>query len=277
MKTLTDHTLIYDKDCPMCVGYTSAFIKTGMLDNNGREAFSEMSSQTQAVLSIEKAADEIALVDRTTGNVLYGIDSMLKVIGNAIPLVAIVGHWRPINFLLKKIYKFISYNRKVIIPNMPRPNNTLQCVPTFNYTYRWLFIIVATIFTGLILNSYGNVLAAFLPTAGLSRELSIASGQIAFQALILQSFSRKTIVNYLGNMTTISLGGSLLLSVYLLFNSFISLTPFIGLLWFGIVFTLMLIEHIRRVKLLGLPSLLTISWVLYRCLVLILIYFDSYH
>jgi predicted DCC family thiol-disulfide oxidoreductase YuxK len=37
MKTLENHTLFYDKDCPMCNIYTARFIKTKMLDANGRK------------------------------------------------------------------------------------------------------------------------------------------------------------------------------------------------------------------------------------------------
>jgi predicted DCC family thiol-disulfide oxidoreductase YuxK len=39
MKTLNNQTLLYDEDCPMCTFYTAAFIKTKMLDTNGRKPF----------------------------------------------------------------------------------------------------------------------------------------------------------------------------------------------------------------------------------------------
>ncbi len=32
MKTLENQTLLYDEDCPLCQAYTSAFVKTGILD-----------------------------------------------------------------------------------------------------------------------------------------------------------------------------------------------------------------------------------------------------
>ncbi len=37
MKTLRNHTLIYDKECPMCNLYSKGFIQSGMLDENGRK------------------------------------------------------------------------------------------------------------------------------------------------------------------------------------------------------------------------------------------------
>jgi len=43
MKTLQNHILIYDNEYPMCNIYSKGFMKAGMLDENGREAFTELS------------------------------------------------------------------------------------------------------------------------------------------------------------------------------------------------------------------------------------------
>lgn len=45
MKILNQHTLIYDKDCPMCRMYTKAFIHLGMMDQQGRLPFHEINNQ----------------------------------------------------------------------------------------------------------------------------------------------------------------------------------------------------------------------------------------
>jgi predicted DCC family thiol-disulfide oxidoreductase YuxK len=45
MKTLENHTLLYDEDCSLCKVYTTGFIKTGMLDQNGRQAYSTISNE----------------------------------------------------------------------------------------------------------------------------------------------------------------------------------------------------------------------------------------
>lgn len=46
MKPLQNHTLIYDNECPMCNIYSKGFIIYGMLDEDGREAFAELSFKT---------------------------------------------------------------------------------------------------------------------------------------------------------------------------------------------------------------------------------------
>jgi len=42
MKTLENQTLLYDEDCPLCQAYTSAFVKTGILDENGKKPFTKI-------------------------------------------------------------------------------------------------------------------------------------------------------------------------------------------------------------------------------------------
>jgi hypothetical protein len=72
-------------------------------------------------------------------------------------------------------------------------------------------------------------------------------------------------------MMTISLAGSLALAPALAIAAITHLSPLAASTWFLIVAGLMLLEHIRRTRLLGLDWTLTISWVFYRLHVLLLI------
>ena len=87
MKTLDDHVIIYDDECPMCNLYTRAFVQTKMLDENGRQAYSVMDIELQALLDQQKACNEIALVDTNTRSVLYGIDSLFHVLAHSFPFM----------------------------------------------------------------------------------------------------------------------------------------------------------------------------------------------
>lgn len=268
MKTLENHTLLYDKDCPLCKVYTSGFIKTNMLDNNGRKPFCEISKQ-ESYVDLQRATNEIALVDTKNKTVIYGIDSLLKVTGNSFPIIERIGNIKPIKFLLKKLYSFISYNRKVIIPSK-KTNTKLACVPTFNYRYRFLYIVFATLITTITLYNFSK-LVPNLPETSVIREFIIAFGQIVFQSFFLLRKNRETIVNYMGNLMTVSLMGSLLLIPLLMVNSIISLPQLIILGWFGITILTMFIEHFKRVKLLELPSYLCYTWALYRIIILVIL------
>ena len=270
MKTLENQTLLFDEDCPLCQVYTTGFIKAGMLDKNGKKPFSNLTEDEHNFVDIKRASNEIALVDNKNKTVIYGIDSLLKVIGNSFPWMENVGNIASVKFFLKKLYSFISYNRKVIIPNKKTSEKPRQCVPSFNYKYRILYICFAIIVTAFTLFNYSELIPD-LPKGNFGRELLLAFGQIIFQSLFLLKFDRKTISNYAGNLMTVSIFGSLILMPILLLHQFTNLPEIVILGWFGITVFIMFIEHFRRIKLLELPSYLCYTWVLYRIIALIII------
>jgi hypothetical protein len=270
MKTLEHQTLLFDEDCPLCQVYTTGFIKAGMLDENGKKPFSNLTEEEQNFIDVKRASNEIALVDNKNKTVIYGIDSLLKVIGNSFPWMEKVGNIPPIKFLLQKLYSFISYNRKVIIPNKKRSDKVLQCLPSFNYKYRILYILFAILITAVTLYDFSNLIPD-LPKGNFSRELILALGQIVFQSIFLLKFDKKTILNYAGNLMTVSLFGSLILIPILILNQFINLPEIVVLGWFGMTVFIMFIEHFRRIKLLELPKFLCYTWVIYRIIALLII------
>lgn len=133
MKTLENQTLLYDEDCPLCSLYTTGFVKSGMLDENGRKSYCQLSDEEQSFVDLKRAPNEIALINNKTKTVTYGIDSLIKVVGFSFPLIEKIATVKPIHFVLKKMYSFVSYNRKVIIPGIVKEENKLECTPDFNY------------------------------------------------------------------------------------------------------------------------------------------------
>ena len=114
MNKLTSKAIIYDSTCPMCTWYTGAFVNAGALDKKGRIAFSELDHSTLAQLDPNRARHEIPLLDRETGEIVYGMDSLTLILANMFPWSKglITKTWFK-NFF-KPLYKFISYNRRVI-------------------------------------------------------------------------------------------------------------------------------------------------------------------
>lgn len=270
MKTLENQTLLYDEDCPLCQVYTSGFIKAGMLDENGKKPYCQLSDEEQNFVDTKRASNEIALVDYENKTVIYGIESLLKVIGFSFPSIEKIGTIKPIKFFLKKLYSFISYNRKVIIPSKFKKEIKLQCVPDYNFKYRILYISFAATITTFVLYKFSDSIS-ILPKSTIVRELILALGQIVFQSLFMIKLDTKIILNYIGNLVTVSLMGSLLLLPILILNSILNIPEFIILGWFGITVLLMLLEHSRRIKLLELPFYLSITWVIYRIIALLFI------
>ncbi|KAF2513431.1 thiol-disulfide oxidoreductase DCC family protein [Flavobacterium foetidum] len=270
MKTLENQTLLYDEDCPLCSLYTTGFVKSSMLDENGRKSYCQLSEEEQSFVDLKRAKNEIALVDNKMKTVIYGVDSLIKVIGFSFPLIEKIATVKPIHFILKKMYSFISYNRKVIIPGNVKEENKLQCTPDFNFKYRFLFIGFALTVTTFVLFGYSNLIPN-LPKSSIIRETFLAFGQIVFQSLFLMKFDKQTIINYAGNIMTVSLMGSLILIPILFLSQFVQLPEMIILGWFGITVFIMFLEHFRRVKILKLPFYLSYTWILYRIIALIFI------
>jgi predicted DCC family thiol-disulfide oxidoreductase YuxK len=271
MKTLKKHVIIYDDECPLCELYTGGFVKSGMLDECGRTPFRTLDPKIEKLIDRKRACNEIALVNKEEGLVLYGTESLFAIIGNSFPFLKILFRFRPFIWLVNKLYSFISYNRKVIIPGAEFEAKS-SCVPDYNRTYRWAYIIVGCFITAIILNAYSALLNPILPFSMFSRELAICGGQIIFQGALISFISKDRLLHYLGNMMSVSLMGALLLLPALILNRVTPLNIFVNFAWFGLVVGLMFLEHWRRVKILEIHWLASVSWVLYRLIVLWIIF-----
>jgi predicted DCC family thiol-disulfide oxidoreductase YuxK len=270
MKTLKNHVVLFDAECPMCSMYTNAFVKTGMLDNTGREAYQTIPQNACPVYDRQRAVNEIALLDMKSGEVTYGIKSLFKILGNAWPLFTPLFAFKPFVWIMSKVYAFISYNRRVIIPPT-KEEAAFAYQPTFKLHYRVAFLLFTWFCTGFILTRYAHLLVGMVPLGNAYREYIICGGQIIFQALVISTYAKEKIWTYLGNMMTISFAGSLLLLIPLAISHWFTLVPFVYTLCFMGVAGLMFLEHIRRTKLLGLGWAMTITWVSYRIILLVLI------
>ncbi|SMO70727.1 Protein of unknown function, DUF393 [Chryseobacterium rhizoplanae] len=258
MKTLKNHTLIYDNECPMCNLYSKGFTKCGMLDEDGREAFTEISVRNKILIDFNRAKNEIALVDHNKNEVVYGLDSLLLIIGNSFPWLEKTARIRPFHWFFQRLYSFVSYNRKQIIPSS-KDYTEQSCVPDFNLKYRIAYISFVVIFSAYILSEF-SIKLDFNLERNFLREFAVCLGQIVWQSFFLKSYLKDKIWDYLGNMMTVSLIGTLLLIPALM----IDFTPVFYLIYFGIVVLIMFLEHIRRCRILKLNFLPTISWMVFR-------------
>ncbi|MBD0255333.1 MAG: DUF393 domain-containing protein [Cytophagales bacterium] len=271
MRTLKEHVIIYDDQCPLCHLYTGAFVKTGMLEPGGRQAYTCLGPETAGLLDPERSRNEIPLVDLRTGTVVYGIDSIFKVVGHRFPALESLFRLRPFHWLARTAYAFVSYNRKVVIPGRVFEAEG-ACTPTFHLPWRLVYLGVAWLVSALVLTAYAARLVPLVPASSFGREFLVCGGQIVFQAGLAALLRRDRLVHYLGNMMTVSLAGSLLLlPVLALEAAGLVLPPLFYAAWFTGVVGLMFLEHVRRVKLLGIPAAATAGWVAYRLLLLVVI------
>lgn len=270
MKALKNHLILFDAECPMCKVYTKAFVKGGLLDPEGRAAYQDLPQEACPMVDRQRAANEIALVNQETGEVTYGVESLFKVFAASFPVLKPLFLFRPFIWLMSKVYAFIAFNRRVIVP----PSSVVrqhELQPSFRLEYRIAYLLFTWVVTAGILSTYAPLLQQLIPTGSTFREYLICGGQILFQGVIVGFINRSKLWDYLGNMMTISFAGAILLLPVLLLHQWFSFSSAYYAGWFLIVAGLMLIEHIRRTKLLQLGWVLTITWVLYRLLILLLI------
>lgn len=265
---MKNHIILYDDECPLCNLYTRAFIKTSMLDKDGREAFSTMPDHLRQYIDQERACDEIALVDTQTGKVKYGVDSLFAILGNHYTFLRPLFASQIFRRMMQYPYSFISYNRKVIVPGKAFEAKG-SCTPRFDLSYRWAYLVFAWIVTSIILNAYARLLTDYVPSGDFWREFLIYGGQIGFQSITIGLLRKERLVHYLGNMMTVSLAGSILLvPAIILHNTGLISGSLFYLVWFAAVVSLMFLEHARRVNHLEIHWSATAGWLAYRVMVL---------
>ncbi|MCP9770382.1 hypothetical protein EGI22_20945 [Lacihabitans sp. LS3-19] len=268
MKTLMNQKLLIDSECPMCNFYGNAFEKYSFVEKNTCLPFQYSISNFQNIIDIKRAQNEIALVDIKENKVVYGVDAFLKILEVQLPILVNFLRTKWIYFFFLKVYKFISQNRKVIAPSQ-WSNRT--CVPELNIKYRIAYFIMVAVFSSIVIFNFTQSINVFWGwKSNYYRELLICFGQIIWQAFFLKSVLKEKIWDYLGNMSTVSLLGSfLLIPLLIVADTWV----IFKMLYFGFIVSFMLFEHVKRCKVLELSFLPSISWVVYRTVILALIIF----
>ena len=266
---IKENKLLIDRHCPMCQIYGKGFIKAGLLDENSICAYQDVPQESQMKIDFNRAQDEIAMHDTTTGETTYGLHSILKIVTQKSPLFQTVMYHDIVFKPLNALYKFISYNRKVIAPSAPTPDMTRLCEPTFNIPFRWSYIFFVAIATAFVVNAFTtHLFPHFGWTNSIQTELLICFGQVAWQGTAACLILKDNRLTYLGNMSTVSMIGALLLLPILFGLSLINAPLWVLLpLFFGVI-GIMFLEHIRRCKLLGISLWMTVSWVTFRTVAL---------
>lgn len=215
MKTLKNNVIIYDDECPMCRLYTFGFTKTGMLDTKGRIPYTGMDMNLNCSIDKDRARNEIALIDTEQNTVTYGIDSLMKILSNRFSFLAPLFRFKPFYNSMQVFYKFISYNRRVIIPSKEY-NKEGACTPDFNLKYRILYItlmnLLSTVIATVVINFFfeGNISL---------RNIQYAAAFIVFligaQSFLVFVTAPEKLYEYIGNFTSVIFIQSVLIAALL--------------------------------------------------------------
>lgn len=240
--------LVYDDNCPLCTWYSGLFVKYGFLNAEGRKPFSTLDDKLLAKIDFDKSRNEIPLLDTSTHKVVYGIDALLEVLDQKIPFIKATGNFAPLKWILKKVYKLVSFNRKVIVAKKCGPS-TIDCSPDYNFLYRFIFMTVCLVFNTLMLYPIHNNLFSKLSYYHLELyELQAAHfAFVIINCLLAFSFSKTKGYEYLGQVNMLALSVILLLTPLMIFQ-FIFNSEWLVTSW--LIFTALFIfkEYLRRME-----------------------------
>ncbi len=204
--------IIYDGSCPMCQAYTKGFVKWGVLADEHRIAFSELQpDQARRYLDVNRSRHEIPLVDLGGGETLYGVEALVYLLSQRIPFIE-KAMQNPLVFnLIKKLYSFISYNRRVITATSSA-NQDIDCAPDFRLSHRLHFIIFSALTSSLVAWRFGvSVGYYFSSLVGKAIGISYLTGCcILFLAVACVLKSQKR-MEYMGQLAMLLLIGTLAL------------------------------------------------------------------
>jgi predicted DCC family thiol-disulfide oxidoreductase YuxK len=241
--------IIYDDGCPLCVAYTAAFVKAGLLNKQGRKNFNNIDAATFNLIDKAKCNNEIPLIDTETKQVWYGIDALLELINLQIPFTKFIGNIKPVKWLLQKLYKFISYNRKVIVA--VSSNKGYDCSPDFNLSYRVYFLVFFLLFNTILLGPlYEYVFTkSFIGRSSFAQLQAAHLGLVACNILIAAFTGLKKGIAYLGQVNMLALICILLIIPLYFINRYaILLHDDMNNFYLGMVGLAVVREYIRRMK-----------------------------
>lgn len=245
----SDKILIYDDDCPLCAAYTSAFVKTGLLTTEGRQSFTAVSPELLHIINWKRSINEIPLLDPATKQVWYGIDALLEILGRKCALIKTIGRVQPINWFLKKLYSFISYNRKVIVAVKTSPLK-VDCTPSFNLFYRVLFMAIFLVVNTLMILPVHEHLLTQLPgySLSLTQLLGLHAGMVVLNCILALFLPKRTALEYLGQVNMLTLVTNLLLIPLVFTDAYIQPGNWVNYGYLILVSIVIFHEYFRRMN-----------------------------
>lgn len=269
----TDHyILVYDDKCPMCAAYTRLFVRTGILSTQGRQSFSTIDTGLFEKFDIERGKDEIPLVDTVSGKVYYGIDSLLELLNSKIPFVKSAGRFKPVYWFLKKLYKFISFNRKVIVA-VKCSNGQFDCSPAFSYKWRSIFLAFFLCINTLALFPVQQYVLANSVFSNSSVEYLqlLHATLVGSNILLALTMNRSKAFEYLGQVSVLASMVILLLLILTILNRFLQVSPVVNNIYLFGLLLLVVKEYIRRMRYAGTLKNLHITVINIICITAFLI------
>ncbi|WP_266367110.1 thiol-disulfide oxidoreductase DCC family protein [Tellurirhabdus rosea] len=241
-----EKAIIFDDNCPMCRLYTKGFVKMGLLKEEQRLGNSGLADEAITTrVDPQRARHEIPLVDLQGGETLYGVDALLELLGSKSRAIRYLGSVRWVKMVLYRLYAFISYNRRIVVPTPADRWELMDFEPQFHARWRLLFLAVV----------FGLVGALHVTAVG-TLKWSVVAGVAVQIGLVAAHLRHKRtpnywehLLDYTGHLGMSLLPAAVLLSIALPFG-------WTGLAVAGVALSIW--QHYLRTQILGLSPWLTV-------------------
>jgi predicted DCC family thiol-disulfide oxidoreductase YuxK len=175
------YVLIYDDKCSFCIWYSKALVNSKLLSPADVCSFTNAPAKAMALIDFTKADIEVPLHDSVTNEIYYGADAIIKLATQKLSFLQKIATWSPINYVLHKAYKLISYNRKGLLATKPSATG-YQCMNAYSYNYKKFFIVLCYLISVIIINGLHHI-----NFPRLSSWIILISGFIVLAAVITSS------------------------------------------------------------------------------------------
>lgn len=244
--------IVYDDTCPLCASYTRAVVKTGFITKENRKSFSSISSEYLQCLDTNRCRNKIPVIDIQTKQVWYGIDALLEILGKKMPYIKKMGSIKIIKWVLYKLYKFISYNRRVVVASQSSGN--FDCTPNFNVRYRIIFLLFFLLFNSFMLLPIQQYILvnSFFSNATWQQLQINHFFLVALNILLSLTLSQKEALEYLGQVNMLAIIIVLLMVPLVMMNKYLDYHPYnFTIFYLGVLAAFFVKEYYRRMNFAG--------------------------
>jgi predicted DCC family thiol-disulfide oxidoreductase YuxK len=266
MKTLSNKLIIYDSNCKLCSSLKIVVLKLTSIPESKIKAFKDLESDLSKHVDAEKFKNEMALIDTTGGNTLYGAEGIAHILSSQYKIVDFLFRFKLIFILFNFFYRTQAYNRYIIAT--PKSNFKCDCFPDRVVKYRISYILMTVLISVLLTALFGISLKSFFPemlkTEAATQMLLMAGTGWVLQIVVAVVVLRDKALDYIGHLGSIMVVGLLILIPSMLISAFTGIaTPWIPAISVMFSSGYMLYLHLNRVRYLELSQGWTISWFLF--------------
>jgi len=261
MKFLKDKLVVYDSDCPMCSGMKEQALRFGVIAEGDYTSYRDLPAEYSAAVDPDRFRDEMALVDRSGGQTVYGSEGLMQVFSTRYPLLEPLFGVPSLRSILTALYKIVAPNRYVLsTPRKEEP--TCACLAAGSRSDRLKYIVLGLLFTSAM-----TILFAWRIDPGGTTDwpilvVAIASGWFVY-LLVAAVVLRRIFLEFASHMVSVMWRGTLpLLPVILvsLFTSSILILLPLAVISIIASFGYMYSQHERRRSALCLKPRWTLLW-----------------